>query len=756
MKIFSLVVLSFIAIPAYAQGLLDSLEQHQASLPAPAGVSTDRPATGVTSPTTRPSDVDTSCSEDKQTSLPLKYLTGLILERDAKLDINHDPASGTLRITSPSKMIGNCNSMLQWNRSENEVDGKKTYSIEVKFKDGETCTEAADVATGKKCYRVAKMKDGSFDKFEVKPFSNDIQGFQNCLEHSGVVGADRKINTAAIFRQPVQESFSGLDETGHLVFLSHGPVSSQVDPRFGLDRVNRCDVYEQIHPTISMVYSPTDVNNQRLEAEAARLLECEPNEYTRTFDFLEQNGFLNGDLAQRLRTKVNEDLLTRASQVAKNIAENKELTEDDMKVISDFERYIVEPKRKEVADQFLALENLEGTELQSARARLATLRAELEAFARAPYFQRVHVEKLIASGKFADAERMEGIRITISESAKIGKTENNQVITPDMARIKIAQARGALADRLVSASENYDIRTGVTTGLAQSYRDLATAMRRNINVRNQNYAQEIQSEYGRIQQGGYCYRYFRNTQRCIQDSLQRIQELQTALADLTHIDSERAKEFDQKATDYAQMESEGRTYIARQNGEEVPREPAQDTTVAPARVEDPAITQGGQQPGQQSMMPPWMQNPQSPYGNQGMMSQPQNPYGQMYGQQQQPFMGQSGFNAQFGYQGTMGQNFMGQPQQYGNVGVNWLAMGQGGFGGGQQYGQQFGQQQPMFGQQFGQQQYGQQPYGGQQPWGQNPMMAQSPYGQMYGQSPYGQQQSPWMQQGYGYPNLYGR
>ncbi len=743
MKIFSLVVLSLLAIPAYAQGFLDSLEQHQASLPTPAGITTDRPSTGVTTPTTRPSDVDTSCSEDKQTSLPLKYLTGLILERDAKLDINHDPASGTLRISSPSKMIGNCNSMLQWNLSQNEVDGKKTYSIEVKFKDGETCTEDADIATGKMCYRVAKMKDGSFDRFEVKPFSNDIQGFQKCLEHSGVVGADRKINTAAIFKQPVQESFSGLDETGRLVFLSHGPVSSQVDPRFALDRVNRCDVYEQIHPTISMVYSPTDINNQRLEAEAETLRNCQPNEYQRLVDFIERNNY-QGNLAA-----IRDNLILKAAQeTAKKIAENKELTEDDLKVISDFERYIVEPKRKEVADQFLALENLEGTELQAGRARLATLRTELEAFARAPYFQRVHVEKLIASGKFADAEKMEGIRIAISESAKIGKTENNQVITPDMARIKIAQSRGALADRLVTASENYDIRTGVTTGLAQSYRDLATAMRRNINVRNQNYSQEIQAEYARIQQGGYCYRYFRNTQRCIQDSLQRIQELQTALAHYNRVDTERAAEYDQKATQYGQMEAEGRTYVARQNGEEAPREPAQDTTVVAPREEDPAITQGGQQLPQQSMMPPWMQNPQTPYGNQGMMSQPQNPYGQMYGQQQQPFMGQSGFNAQFGYQGTMGQNFMGQQQQYGNVGVNWLAMGQGGFGGGQQY----GQQQPMFGQQFGQQPFGQQQFG----WGPNPMMAQSPYGQIYGQSPYGGQQSPWAQQAYGYPNLYGR
>ncbi len=751
MKIFSLVVLSFVSIPAFAQGMFDALEQNQASLPARPGVTSERPPTGITSPTVRPSDADTSCSENKQTSLPLRYFMGLLRERDAQLDVNPDPSSGTLRISSPAKMIGNCNSMLQWNLAQQEVDGVKTYSVEIKFKDGETCPAEVTAPEGQKCYRVAKMKDGQFDKFDVKPFANDITGFQKCLEESGVVKADRSIDSNAIFKQPVQESFSGVEETGRLVFLSHGPVSSQIDPKFGLDRVNRCDVYEKIHPTIGMVYSSTDLNNQRLEAEAETLRNCQPNEYQRLVDFIERNNY-QGNLAA-----IRDNLILQAAQnTAKKIVENKELTEDDMKVINDFERYIVDPKRAEIAALFLSMENLEGTELQTARARLNTLRGELEAFGRAPYFQRAHVEKLIAGGKFADAERMEGIRIAIGESAKIGKTENNVVVTPDMARVRIATARGQLAERLVAARENYDIRTGVTTGMAQSYRELGTAMRNNIARRTQNYTQEIQAEFARVQQGGYCYRYFRNTQKCIQDSLERIQELQNGLAHYNRIDTERAAEYDQKATQYATMEAEGRTYIARQNGEEVPREPAQDTTVVPQRTEDPAVAQ---QPGQQSMMPPWMMNQQSPYGNQGMMSQPQNPYGQMYGQQQQqPFMGQSGFNAQFGYQGTMGQNFMGQQQQYGNVGVNWLAMGQGGFGGQQQM---FGQQ-PMFGQQYGQQpMYGQQQMFGQQPmygqqYGQNPMMAQSPYGQMYGQSPYMQQGNFGMPQAYGYPNLYGR
>lgn len=741
MKFLPLVVLSLFAIPAQAQSLLDALEQNQASLPTEPGVTQEKAPTGVTSPTVRPSDTNTRCDEDKQTSLPLKYLTGLLLQKDAKLDINHDPASGTLRVSSAAKMIGNCNSMIEWHVRENEIDGAKVYAVEAKFRDGESCADGVLNPGGHKCYRLTKIGSDRMPVQEAKPFPADIRGFQSCLEASGVVGADGKINSAAIFKQPVQESFSGLEETGKLVFLSHGPVSSQVDPRFGLERVNGCDVYEKIHPTVSMVYSSSDLESQRLQAEADSLRNCQPNEYQRLVDFIERNNY-QGNLEA-----IRDNLIKQAAEAtAKKIAENKELNDDDMKVVADFERYLVEPKRKQIADLFLRMESLEGTELQNARTELNRLRTELEAFARAPFFQKAHVEKLIAKGMFADAERMEGIRIGIAETAKVGKREGNVTVTPDMARVRIATARGELANRMVASRENYDIRTGVTTGMAESYRNLATSMRNNIQRRTQNYSQEMQAEYARVQQGGYCYKYFRNTQKCIQDSMQRIQELQNSLTHYNKIDNDRAVEFDTKAQQYAALEQEGRRYVAAQNGEEAPREQPVDTTVVPQRTADPnAAAQAAA--GQQSMMPPWMMNQTQPYGNQTMMNMNQNPYAGMYGQQNTGLMGQAGFNAGFGYQGTTGQNFMGMQQpQYGNVGVNWFGMGQ---GVGQQMmgGQQmFGQQQPM--------------WGAQQPmYAQNPMM-QSPYGQMYGQSPYMQggmaAQPSWMQQGYGYPNLYGR
>ncbi len=731
MRIFPLVVLSLIAIPAQATDLLTALDQFQASLPSAPTVTTERPPTGITTPTAQNSDVDTNCTEDKQTSLPLKHLTKLIYQRDAKLDINHDASSGILRISSPAKMIGNCNSMLQWNLKNHEIDGQKTYSVEVKFKDGETCPAEITDAGDKKCYRVAKMKDGAFDKFEVKPFSNDYRGFQACLADAGVIKADGSVDVNAVYKQNITESFSGIQETGKLVFLSHGPNIAGGDTQFGLERQNQCDVYEKIHPDLSMLYSASDQEANRLAEEANRLKDCPVNDYWKVADFLERYDQFSAELGD-----VRDRLIKEAAErVAKLIIDGKELSEEDRKVILDFEKYIVEPKRQEIAQIFASLENLQGPDLERARTLLNTKRNELAALGIAPFFQEVHVEKLLVNGKFEDVENMEGLRITISEASKIGKTENGVLITPDEATIRIANSKGDLKDKIVVARENFEIRTGVITGMSQSYSNLSVAMRNNINRRTQNYTQEIQSEYARIQQGGYCYRYFRNTQKCIQDSLQRIQELQAALAHYNQIDHERAAEYDQKASEYAALESQGRAHVARMNGEEPPREPAQstDTTVVPQRTEDPN-EQAQAQPGMQNMMPPWMMNQTQPYQN-PMMMQQQNPYANMYGQNN--MMGQAGFNAQFGFQGSMGQNYMGMPQQYGNVGVNWFAMGQ-------------------------QQGFGQQQFAPQSFWGGNQMGSpmgfnQSPYGQMYGQAPYMQQnafQQPWMQQAHSFPNYY--
>ena len=752
MKILSLAVLSLFAFSAQSADVFDALAQYQASLTPEAGAAPStpsRPTAGVSNSASSSSVTNANCEGGPQNSIPLKVVTSLILKKDAALDVNHEASSGTLRVSSSAPMIGNCNSMLNWSLRTNEIEGKKTYSVEVKFKDGEDCP--AEMQAGdKKCFRVAKMVDGSVT-FESKPFNKSLDGFKACLTESGAVSAAGAVVPASIYRQPVQQTFTGLEESGNLYFFSQGPFSSSESSRsrFGMVLANGCDIYEKIHPTITAVYSSSELETQRLNAEADRLRECPISEYQRVADFVDRYQSYADQLGG-----VRDHLILEAAKKAVTAINAGTQTEDDLKVIADFERYIINPRKQRIEDLANSMESLQGEELQAARTEMKRLQDELLTFAKTPYFQPGLTEKLISKGLFGDAEKMEGIRITIDQYTRIGKREGNVLVTPEVAQTRITQAKTKLADQLVTARENYDVRTGVTTGMSDTYKNLALAMRRNVQRRTENYTREIYAEYARVQQGGYCYAYFRNTQKCIQDSLQRIQELQVALQSYNKTDTDRAVEFDQKATQYAALELEGRRYVASQNGEPVPTETAAviDTTLPAARPQDNAAMNPQMNPqmngqmgqmGQQSMMPAWMMNQTSPYGNTGMMQQQQNPYGQMYGQQPS-YLGQSGFNAQFGYQGTMGSNFMGQQQpQMGALGMNWLSMGQGSFGGQQQmYGQSptpyystgFGQQQPQFG--------------------------ASPYGQMYGQSPYlaggmGQQPS-WMGQGMGYPNLYGR
>jgi hypothetical protein len=214
-------------------------------------------------------------------------------------------------------------------------------------------------------------------------------------------------------------------------------------------------------------------------------------------------------------------------------------------------------------------------------------------------------------------------------------------------------------------------------------------MRENIQIRNQNFTQEIQSEYARVQQpNGYCYRYFRNTQKCIQDTVERVQELQALLQHYTKVDAERAAEYDEKAKEYAKLEAEGRRYIAAQSGEasedEEESAPTEDEAPADTTRPTPRASNGNytfEYPGNGA---------QAPAAQNGNMNQAQG--------YQQPWLGQQSY----AMPGQYGQNQMAQS----GYSFNWNA----GMGAGSQ------NQMGMYGQQPNPYQYNQQQGYWQQPY----------------------------------------
>jgi hypothetical protein len=683
MKKIPVLVLSLLTLPAHAQSMLRILNQHQGTLQAPSS----QTSTGTTSSTTsrsvpevKPSTEQTSsssvrCESPDQTSMPLAYVTSLIQAENGQLEITHDQRSGKLAISSPD-MIGNCSSMLEWTLKRPEIQGKKAYALEVKFKQGDECTESGCT------YKIAKVEKGEFQKFETMTLRPTLKGFEECLQKSGVI-KDGKVDAGAIYNHPVSEKFDGIKDSGKFYFLSNGPDSKQIKPRYGkFEYINGCDHYESAHPSINSLLSYEDAEKERLDAEAAKLKDCKVEEYGKLAEFIEKYEGYQSELGQ-----VRDRLILEAAKKSAAAIDSGKYTEEDLKVIEDFDRYVVQPKVELARALYEEMLDLEGDAKKAVHDQLVKVLAEISALGKKPYFLSAHTIKLLNAGRFDEAEKLNNLKLTIEHHQRLGAKQDNVVITPGVAAQRINLAKASFAETLKTEKEKYEYKTGQVSGNAGRYRNLAQAHRNNIEVRTRNFTSEIQFEYERMQYGGYCYKYYRNTQKCLQDSMERIQELQMAMTNSNEYDKKKAEEFDQLANEWGQLEAQGRRYVAAQNGEAVEEEPVKENSApqdtlnpTPRREEQAQAAQpspytfqwnGGQQMPQQQAI--------SPYQNNNMFMQQQNPYAyqqqsymgqQMY--QQNPYMniGMQGGGTTFnwtggGYPQQGYQQPYQQPQQYG-------------------------------------------------------------------------------------------
>lgn len=736
MKKLPILMLSLMTLPVYAQSMLSTLSSHQDGLKNPETNSNNGSGSGSSSNTNTGPDVKPStetissssakCEEADQTSLPLAYVTSLIQQKNAALDITHDPRAGTLTIAAED-MIGNCSSMLEWKLKQPEVLGKKSYAVEVKIKSSGECSDAGCT------YKVTKVENGEFKAHEDMTFKPTLKGFEECLQKSGVV-VGGKVVPGAIYPQPVKEKFSGLEHSGQLLFLSHGPSSPIVKAKYGkFEHINACDHYELAHPQVKSLLTLADAEKERLDAEAAKLRECKVDEYGKLAEFIEKYENYSAELGD-----IRDRLILEATKKAAAAIEAGSTKDEDVKVIADFERYVVNPKIELARALYDEMLELEGDAKKAKQEELKAVLAQITALKAKPYFTGLHTQKLIQAGMFEDAERLNNAILLLESHQRLGAKQDNVVITPGLASQKVAAGKVAFTQLIEKERERYEIRTGQSSGKAQYYTNLAARMRNNIQVRTQNFTAEIQAEYERVQQpNGYCYKYWRNAQKCIQDTAERIQELQALAQHYNKIDAERALEYDAQAKDYGDLEAQGRRYIATQNGEEVPADvpvvaQPQDTTVPTARPQDTQGSQQGvytfnfqggqqQQPGQQGApqyqqqaqyAPQGYQYPTTPYQQNNMFQQQQSPWMQ----QQQPWMGQQAY----GMQGQMGMGY----QQQGAYNFNYA-------GGGMQNQMGYQQQQP-YGYQQQQSPYGYQQQQGAGYWGQ-PNQAYNQYS-VYGRT----------------------
>ena len=267
MKFFAVVMLSIFTIPSYAQGILGALEKHQSEI-VPKTNTTNPNAPDVKPEPVVKTKSSGACTEKVQTSLPLAYITALILEKGGKLEVQHDSRSGKLTIKS-GDMIGNCSSMIDWIPNARIVDGKKIYSIEARIKEGEACAE------GLCTYDVAKIEKGQFKDFEKIKIAPTMQGFESCLEKSGVV-KDGKVVADAIYPAAISEKFDGYKESGDVLFVSHGPSSKLVKPKYDKNfvEIDGCDHFERIVAEGLAIKSYEQEESERIFAEKEKVRKC--------------------------------------------------------------------------------------------------------------------------------------------------------------------------------------------------------------------------------------------------------------------------------------------------------------------------------------------------------------------------------------------------------------------------------------------------------------------------------------------------
>lgn len=709
MKLFTITLLSALTVPGHAQSLLSGLQEYQRTVKKKEVVTTTSSPTAVKMDPITKTRSSGICSEADQTSLPLSYITAMINDVDNKLSIQHDSRSGRLTVTSP-EMISNCASMVDWVSSVRDVDGVKKYSIEAKIKRGSDCE-------GNLCtYEVAKVEDGKFIGFEKVKVKATLNGFEECLDKSGVT-KNGKVVPSAIYPADLSETFDGFKESGDVLFVSHGPQSKLIKAKYDkFVEVDACDHYEKITQDGVSIKSLADEDSAIVAAEAEKVKNC--GEYEKISDFTEKYS----QYASEFNEIRDQLILDAVKKATKAITEGK-YTEEDLKTLADFEKYIVMDRIKLLNTAFNQAQQMEGSNKAAMLEKAKTLQAELLSYNSAPYVTAAIVSRLEADGRFDAAEQANGVKALVVTHSKMGNKTNGVLITPSVAAQQTAGIRDTYAKQLVIKRERYEIRTGQTTGQSKAYYDLASRMRINIQVRTQNYGQEIAEEYARtVQPQGFCFRSpFRNVPKCVQRSMERVQELQAQVLHYNKVDAERAAEYEARATEYAKLEKEGAAFVAQQNGE-APPAAAEDTTRPTARSEDEAAAiaainpqtwvnpytnqqqmQGGTTPYQpnnvftgqnQQGIPP---QGYSPYTQQQPQQQGWNPYPS---QQQQPWMGQQNYGAQFGGNAQFGanqQSYYPQGQQP-NSAFNFNA--------GQQYA---GYPQPQYQQQqFGQQQQPQQ------------------------------------------------
>ncbi len=648
----------FKAMESYQKNIQDESSSSSSGIIKKSG-STDSKSNGPT--VISIGDTKTPCESSEQTSLPLNYIHKLLLTSNPEVKVTHSPSTSKLSVKA-GKYVANCQAMLEWNLKQPSGEPKE-YNLELKFaKPSSGCVD------GKCEYSVSKKVDGKFQNVKMK-FTPNLAGFSECMKEAGIVNEKGEVVPENIYKDQMETDFSEIADSGLINLLSSGPEGKQTDPKFGYVKQDGCMVYEKLSDKDVEVLSIADAEKRRLENEKAKV--CESGDYRQVADFISKNEAFSAELQVILKQMV----LEQAKKTAKKLDDMEKdpkitLNDEDLAVISDFQKYVVDPLAKKADAKYEEYENAEGAEKTHKQKELNELIAELKTYNSAPYFKDQHTNALVVKGHFDSARSLNSAKANLKNRYRLGSKEQGIVVTPEVAQNAVARNESAYESVLETKIEEWEFKTGQRQAKSPYYYQVAENLRANIQARTANYKAEIEYEYSRIQQGGYCYAYYRNTQKCIQDSVTRIQQLQAEAKQYNKVDEERAAEFTTKGDYYKGLEDEGSRYVAGQYGEtEVEVKTTESNVPTTPTSPAPRTAETGQQAdGSYVFNIPQNQQAQYQNQNQNMYQNQMSPYnysGQFVGQQNYNYTGYNFTNSgsvNNGYYGQMPWGVYGQQQ----------------------------------------------------------------------------------------------
>lgn len=468
------------------------------------------------------------CKADQQTSLP--YKTFLLLFKNRDLNISHSSSTGKIMMNG-GDMIGNCSDMIRYNFSKpNSQRNSYLFQVEIKIPTG--CPQ------GEKCnYTVYKGEDGIAVDEEVKQYEPNYFGFEQCLKDTGVISENGSVDKSKIAWSDFNYVQDNADETAPLWFYSHGPKANQVGGVYSDNKLkeNSCGFYEDITEGGMTLLSKADerrINKENLFNEI-----CNSGDYKRIDQLLPEFREYQ-EMYNILKEIRNIELKKEVQNLHKELAAKdlSELDADNFKrVTSDFYRYVIDEKRKDLDKAILRLSKANSKNKKIKQKQVDALIKELMVLNRAPYLNQSDFKKMKnfefkaplhkEAWREAALNVYKGNNVTYNYTRFAGDKKDGYSTGRRSLKVVRKDIQNDVAEQKNKIEELGELAENPKKSYAAEKRQKVQSVLKSVQLNNQGLQQYVQSEMQYLY--SHCYnqnKYWVNRQRCAQEVQLNVQE----------------------------------------------------------------------------------------------------------------------------------------------------------------------------------------------------------------------------------------